>query len=791
MQHAISPLASTNGLRLFWLLSLLVAFFYNIGAFPLFDLDEGAFSQTTREMFLRNDFLTTYLNGEPRYDKPILIYWLQALSIKVFGTSEFSFRLPSAIAASLWSLFIVAFTWSISTARKAFIAGILMTGAMGVGLIGKAATADALLNCSLAGAMLTLYLYFTRNELRYLLATAFFTAIGFTTKGPIAVIIPTLVSLIYSLWDRHLEQWLRMITNPSAWLLFLLIATPWYIVHYLREGTAFLENFIGTHNIGRFSSAMEGHGGAWWYYLPAILLIAFPFGFQILQPLFRLRTTINSHIGRYLLSWFFVVFIFFSFSATKLPHYMLYGITPLIILTALYMPEKPNLKIVFYPLFLLIIVLISLPLLVDYLLPGIHDAHLSTALSNTIDNLNLSYILTLSVILGLSGLLFSNNYWPHQGRLLSAGLVSTFIISEFLLPLVAQIQQEPIKQAGLIAAGYDKPAVMWRLNRPSFSIYSNKVTPRRKPLAGELVLTKSRHLNELSAHEVLFEKNGIALASVTPKEISDVFGITTRVEPTLLMVNSNISTDIGVTDSPASVESINVSSDQYTDDTAPRSGPVGSGDNFRGRTSSNRSPTATSQKTSKVDHHSLNLGSVGGAVGTTAENRFFSAKATRSHRRTIDYRYWSHIQKWKFSIRPHLYPVRVARMHGFMDQRRSIAQPVSVLSTTHYTGSAIAQCCRHPLADRHHGRYGHRLAISDFRQSVRTNRVRKRHNESLGWPVVAHLHPLPSTRIRFRLYQCQGFPTRNSAHCTRSSVYGRFENNRPQIVDSNHDSRGL
>jgi 4-amino-4-deoxy-L-arabinose transferase-like glycosyltransferase len=89
----------------FWL-----SFFYNLGDVPLFDRDEGAFSEATREMFERNDFISTYLNGEPRYDKPILIYWFQAASVSLFGMNEFGFRFPSAVFASLWVLAVYLFT---------------------------------------------------------------------------------------------------------------------------------------------------------------------------------------------------------------------------------------------------------------------------------------------------------------------------------------------------------------------------------------------------------------------------------------------------------------------------------------------------------------------------------------------------------------------------------------------------------------------------------------------------------------------------------------------------------
>src|ERR671929_500206 len=95
-------------------LAVIASFFWLLGAAPLFDVDEGAFSQATLEMFERGDFLSTYLNGEPRYDKPILVYWLQAASVALSGPSELAFRLPSALCATLWALATFLF------ARRAF-----------------------------------------------------------------------------------------------------------------------------------------------------------------------------------------------------------------------------------------------------------------------------------------------------------------------------------------------------------------------------------------------------------------------------------------------------------------------------------------------------------------------------------------------------------------------------------------------------------------------------------------------------------------------------------------------
>src|SRR3954467_355477 len=102
-----------------WLaaVAVLASFFWMLGAAPLFDVDEGAFSQATMEMFQRGDFLSTYLNGVPRYDKPILVYWLQAARVLALGPSEWAFRLPSAICGASWCGLIFAFTKGIFDVR--------------------------------------------------------------------------------------------------------------------------------------------------------------------------------------------------------------------------------------------------------------------------------------------------------------------------------------------------------------------------------------------------------------------------------------------------------------------------------------------------------------------------------------------------------------------------------------------------------------------------------------------------------------------------------------------------
>src|SRR3954462_12439203 len=137
--------------KLVWLMFLLplAAFLFNLGSIPLFDVDEGAFSEATREMFVRPDFLSNCLIGAPRFDKPILIYWCQAIFVWLFGPNEWAFRLPSALAASGWCWAVGMFAGEqgakTGDAGRAAIFGTTVAAtSLGVIFIGRAATADAL-----------------------------------------------------------------------------------------------------------------------------------------------------------------------------------------------------------------------------------------------------------------------------------------------------------------------------------------------------------------------------------------------------------------------------------------------------------------------------------------------------------------------------------------------------------------------------------------------------------------------------------------------------------------------
>ena len=300
--------------------AVLGCFFLGIGGFPLFDLDEGAFSEATREMLASGNYLSTTLNGEPRYDKPILIYWLQATSASLFGINEFAFRLPSALAGSGWVGLTYLFVRRATIARQALAAGIITASALAVSIIVKVATADALLNLLISATLFSAYLSLRFRERNYLYFAFAAMGLGFLTKGPVAVIIPGLVTFLYSALRKDLRGWLALALNGRGIALFVAIAAPWYVTQYLVEGDGFFRGFFLKHNVDRFSAPMESHGGSVFYYVPVLLLSVLPYTTLLLKAFAQWRRIIKDDLQLFLLLWFATVFLIFSLFGTNLPH---------------------------------------------------------------------------------------------------------------------------------------------------------------------------------------------------------------------------------------------------------------------------------------------------------------------------------------------------------------------------------------------------------------------------------------------------------------------------------------
>jgi 4-amino-4-deoxy-L-arabinose transferase-like glycosyltransferase len=500
-------------------LLIFMSFLLGLGSGPLFDVDEGAFTEATREMFVSKNYLTTYLNGMPRFDKPILIYWLQLLSIRTFGISEFAFRLPSALSAALWAVATFAFVRRERNETEALYSTALLVLSLQVSIIAKAAIADALLNCCLAVSMFAIYRYWhdKRRSSIYIAFAAM--GLGVLTKGPVAVLIPLGASFLFFLIQRDLRSWFRAVLNPTAIALFLVIVLPWYTLEYMDQGKAFIDGFFMKHNVSRFSGSMEGHSGTLFYYVPVILIGVMPSTTLLISALARFRALAADPLSMFGLVWAGFVFVLFSLSGTKLPHYMIYGYTPLFIImgATLARSRRPWLHALMPAAMLLL--LAAVPAVLERLMPSITELFVRAQLQGLLDLMAAGrFPLVMIGAAALCLLLQAIPMITPQLRFIIGGAVLTFSANFIVMPMVAKVMQEPVRDAALLAKGQGLKIVMWEVYYPSFLVYSESLAERRRPLAGEVALTSIDGIGKLEPCERLYEKYGIILARIPDQQ---------------------------------------------------------------------------------------------------------------------------------------------------------------------------------------------------------------------------------------------------------------------------------
>ena len=509
-----------------WLLFLLplLAYVWNLGSVPLFDVDEGAFSEATREMFVRHDFLSTWLNGAPRFDKPILIYWCQAVFVWLLGPNEWAFRMPSALAAAGWSWATAMFVWEHAVPERArdaaIFAATIVATSLGVLFIGHAATADALLNLLIALALFDSWRYLSTGKSTPLLRSYLWIGLGVLTKGPIALLIPGATTLIYCLFAGRFRDWLRSVFDWKGWLIMLAVTVPWYAAALAIHGQAFIDGFLLKHNVERFSGSLEGHSGSMFYYVLIVPVLLLPWFSWLARTVFGARADMADPLRRFLWIWAIFVIGFFSLSGTKLPHYALYGCTPLFVLMAFKLDGLGNSRMAgrfaAMPALLLMCLCMTLPsLLRDALQRGWVKNPYYVLQLERLPHVDLSSYHLISfftfVVAMLVVFVAKHEVWK---RSVVVGVLCMVSITAAFTPLLGELLQGPIKRAGIAARTYKEPMVLWNFHAPSFSVYRQDVTPTVQAGPGQIALTRVDRLPKDGNFEELFREGGVVLLRV-------------------------------------------------------------------------------------------------------------------------------------------------------------------------------------------------------------------------------------------------------------------------------------
>ena len=327
-----------------------LTFLAALGRPALTDSDEGFYAESAREMVESGDWLTPYYNYQPRFEKPVLYYWMAAGAYRFAGPSPGAARLPSALAG--FGLVLVTFfcarRWCGATA--ALLASVIAaTSAAGIAMAHQALPDLPLAFFVAAAVYAALVGLFDdprgapepRSRLPWLAASALAAAAAALVKGPVGPALVAAVVLPIAVLERrrHGAWWrARPAHLLAAAAIFLAAVVPWYAAMTAEHGVAYLYRFFGAENLERFATARYNEPRPLWYYLPIVAGGMLPWTpFMLLWgPAVRdawRRRTVDPTVLR-LAVWATAPLLLYTLSVGKQPRYIMPLLPPLAILLA-------------------------------------------------------------------------------------------------------------------------------------------------------------------------------------------------------------------------------------------------------------------------------------------------------------------------------------------------------------------------------------------------------------------------------------------------------------------------
>lgn len=308
---------------------------YHLGGAALFDPDEGRNSEKAREILALNDWVTPHENFHAVLDKPMFFYWTIALSYKLFGVSEWSARLPSALAALGCLLVVYFFTrlrWGEWTALWSPL--ILLT-TIEFFALARIVIFDMSLTFFITLVLCAFYeaAHAEGAGRRQVLCLVMYLALAAATliKGLVGVVVPGMVIFSYLALSG---QWgiLRRIYPVAGALLFFALVLPWYLQVEARNA-GYLKYFFWDEHFGRFTTSAFRRSGPWYYFFGVVIVGFLPWSVLLPAAARNAWRERRDDKSLFLILWVLLPFIFFSVSKSKLPHYILPIFPPLAVLT--------------------------------------------------------------------------------------------------------------------------------------------------------------------------------------------------------------------------------------------------------------------------------------------------------------------------------------------------------------------------------------------------------------------------------------------------------------------------
>jgi 4-amino-4-deoxy-L-arabinose transferase-like glycosyltransferase len=317
----LSSQAATNGISesgraAILCVVCLVILFVNLGGAAFFEPDEGRNAEKAREILLLNDWVTPHHNFLPTLDKPMAFYWLVAISFKLFGFSEWSARLPSALAALGCLLLVYQFARRLWGSPAALWSSLVLATSIEFFTFARLAILDMSLTLFLSWAMFSFYsaVHADNPRSRHLYSAAIYVAIAVGTliKGPIAVVLPGMVFFAF-LVLQHRRALLQRLALARGALIFFAIVTPWYLWTEVRN-PGYLRYFLWDEHFVRYLTPAFKRGGGWYYFIIVLAAGFLPWNFLLPQMVKNCWKKTFDEANLFLVLWVILPCLFFSFS---------------------------------------------------------------------------------------------------------------------------------------------------------------------------------------------------------------------------------------------------------------------------------------------------------------------------------------------------------------------------------------------------------------------------------------------------------------------------------------------
>ncbi len=322
--------------------------------------DEPRYAQIAHEMLVRFDSahtlkgrlsacVTPYLYGRPWLEKPALYYWRAMFLFQDFGVHDWSARLPSTTFAFIMVGLIYLHMRRFRPGGH-LDAALITVACAGIISFARGASTDMQMAAPLAIGLLGWYAWYETGSKFWLYDIYFFTGLATLAKGPVAPLLAAIIIVAFAFLRKEWHILPRSLWWPGVVLYFAMVL-PWFIAVQHQNPTFFREFFL-EHNLERFATGRYEHEQPFWYYLVVMLLALMPWtviavralidGIQTSVAEWRLRrsragkplpTRPGDAFPEFLVLWALIPIVFFSFSQSKLPGYILPSIPPITILT--------------------------------------------------------------------------------------------------------------------------------------------------------------------------------------------------------------------------------------------------------------------------------------------------------------------------------------------------------------------------------------------------------------------------------------------------------------------------